>query len=126
MSSVLIVEDEALIALDLEEVVRDCGYDPDGPYGSVAESLRALDHNTPDCAVLDVRILDGEVFPVADRLQQRQVSIIFYSGHANQSDLRRRYPTAQICMKPASHTDLMEAITSAVRMTSEKNQSACS
>jgi CheY-like chemotaxis protein len=114
VSTVLIVEDELIVALDLEGIVEDAGYKPDGPYVSVAESIEALERGLPQCAILDVRLTDGEVFPVADRLNEAGIPIIFHSGHANDDDLLARYPMAQICHKPASSRRLVGALAHAL------------
>lgn len=110
MQTVLIVEDELLVALDLESVVEDSGYRFDGPYVSIAETIAALDRMMPHCAILDVRLTDGEVFPVADRLHDAQIPMIFHSGHADDQDLLQRYPSAQICHKPSSSQQLRHAL----------------
>jgi FixJ family two-component response regulator len=111
--TVMIVEDEFFVALDLETIVEDSGYQFDGPYASVAETSEALDRCMPHCAILDVRLKDGEVFPVADRLHIAKVPIIFHSGHADVSDLLDRYPGSQICSKPSTPKQLRSALEAA-------------
>ncbi|GAB6854944.1 response regulator [Asaia astilbis] len=110
MSYIFIVEDEALVALDLKYIIEDTGLTPCGPYDTVVSSMEALDEHLPDCAILDVRVSDGEIFPVADRLMTEDVPIIFYSGHADKRMLTSRYPDAQICVKPSSPQELLQAI----------------
>ncbi|MGN7871534.1 hypothetical protein [Paracoccus sp. 22332] len=51
--SVLIVEDEMMIALDVQMMLEDNGYAVLGPVGSVEGALRLLDDTRPDVAVLD-------------------------------------------------------------------------
>jgi FixJ family two-component response regulator len=108
--TVMIVEDELFVALDLENIVDDAGYISDGPYETVAESLEAVAADLPACAILDVRLRDGEVFPVADRLRDAGIPFIFHSGHADEADLRGRYPSARICPKPSSPSQLRDAL----------------
>ncbi len=110
MPTVMIVEDELLVALDLETIVEDSGHQFDGPYVSVAETNEALDLRMPQCAILDVRLKDGEVFPVADRLRAAQVPMIFHSGHADVTHLLERYPGSQICNKPSTPKQLRTAL----------------
>lgn len=110
MPTVMIVEDELLVALDLETIIEDSGYQFDGPYVSVSETNDALDRRMPQCAILDVRLKDGEVFPVADRLHGAQVPMIFHSGHADVQDLLERYPGSQICNKPSTPKQLRKAL----------------
>jgi CheY-like chemotaxis protein len=79
--TVLVVEDEFIIALDLSETVQDLGYDLEGPFEDNKNALEAIDGRLPDCAILDVFTADGEVYPLADRLAAAGVPIIFHSGH---------------------------------------------
>ncbi len=114
MQTVLIVEDELFVGYDIQDIVAESGYSPDGPYETVAETLEAVDHALPNCAILDVRLLDGEVFPAADRLRDAGVPLIFHSGHADETGLKSRYPGAQICPKPSSPSQLRAALAQAL------------
>jgi DNA-binding NtrC family response regulator len=82
---VLIVEDEMLIAMLLEDMVRDLG-------GSVAGSASRLDRAQQiardpsvhlDLAVLDVNLAGEEVFPLASILSERGVPFAFSTGYSN-------------------------------------------
>lgn len=101
---VLIMEDEFIVALDLSDMVEDLGFKVDGPFATLAEGVRAIADRPPDAAILDVQLADSEVFPLADRLIELGVPIIFHSGHADARGLLARYPTACSAAKPcASH-----------------------
>lgn len=113
-SVVMVVEDEFFVALDIEDVLTGLGYEMDGPYPTVREAGDGLSAKTPDCAILDVRLKDGDVFPVADALHAAAVPIIFHSGHADDQQLRKRYPSARICSKPSSPSSLQAAIEDAM------------
>jgi DNA-binding response OmpR family regulator len=106
----MIVEDELFVALDLEDIVTDSGCRADGPYGTLADTLAACRRARPDCAILDVSLPDGEVFPAADCLRDAGVPLIFHSGHADEAALVARYPGASICEKPSLPSRLREAI----------------
>lgn len=108
--TVMIVEDEMLVALDLQDIVEEAGLTAGGPYETVQETLEALTLSWPDCAILDVRLRDAEVFPAADRLRDAGIPLIFHSGHADEGELRTRYPAAQICAKPSSPSALRKAL----------------
>lgn len=105
---VLLVEDEFLILLDLQFLLEGAGATV-VTATSVAEGLEAA--NGPyDAAVLDVRLPDGEVFPVARKLGERNVPIVFHSGHARTIDLTAEWPTAVALEKPAPERILLAAI----------------
>lgn len=111
---VLVVEDEFIIALDLSETVRDLGYSLEGPYSDRAGAFEAIESELPDCAILDVFTADGEVYPLADRLTEAGVPIIFHSGHVSPREVRERYPEAWACAKPCSPDKLIDALQEAV------------
>jgi len=105
--SVLVVEDEFIIAMDLSETVQDLGYRVEGPYVSRANAFLAIDRELPDLAILDVFTADGEVFPLADALTRAGVPIIFHSGHFTALEMQERYPQAQAVSKPCPPDQLI-------------------
>jgi len=102
MPRVLIMEDEFIVALDLSDTTEDLGFQVEGPYATLTEGQRAIGLNRPDAAILDVQLADGEIYPLADILMQLGVPIIFHSGHADASNLLKRYPNARNASKPCS------------------------
>lgn len=114
---VLVVEDEFIIGLDLAETVRAIGCRVDGPHVAQKTALAAIEDSLPDCAILDVMLEDGEVFALADRLQQAGIPILFHSGHADADELHDRYPQALAAEKPCPPADLVRMITSVLNQT---------
>ena len=81
--SVFLVEDDALIALDLAMQVEDMGYDVLGPYHNVATAMAALEEHLPDAAVLDFNLSKNETSaPIAEKLIATGVPLTFLSGYA--------------------------------------------
>lgn len=112
---VLLVEDELFVALDVQATVEDAGFVVDGPYATLKETLAAIaagGQRPPACAILDVRLRDGEVYPAADLLRDAGMPIIFHSGHADQLSLAGRYPGAAFCGKPCSPATLRDKLVS--------------
>ncbi|KDB03873.1 hypothetical protein U879_09955 [Defluviimonas sp. 20V17] len=107
---VLVLEDEAIVALDLQFILEDMGLAVIGPYPSVASGFAAMAGRKPDVAILDVQLTDGEVYDLADALHAANVPIIFHSGHADPGALARRYPGARICPKPSSPLEIERAV----------------
>ena len=101
LTTVLVAEDEPLIAMTVMDELDEAGFCVIGPFATTSQALKYCRHHTPDCAVLDVRLEDGESFPLADLLTARAVPVVFHSGHALAPDLTRRYPGVSICPKPA-------------------------
>ncbi len=79
----LIVEDEAMVAMMLEDQLMELGCIVVGVAGSVSEGLAKLDTVAAelDAAVLDVNLGGEKVFPVAEELTARGVPFIFATGY---------------------------------------------
>jgi len=112
--TVLVVEDEFIIALDLSETVRDLGFKVEGPFADKENAFIAIDQHMPDCAILDVKTADGEVYPLADALADAGVPIIFHSGHVPPAEVTERYPQARACAKPCPPDQLINMISGAL------------
>ena len=92
LTTVLVAEDEPMIAMAVIDELGEAGFFTVGPFATTSQALAYCRKHTPDCAVLDVRLEDGESFPLADLLAQLDVPVVFHSGHAAPRDLTRRYP----------------------------------
>lgn len=115
--TILVVEDEFIIALDLSETVRDLGFRVEGPFADKENAFIAIDREMPDCAILDVQTADGEVYPLADALTEAGVPLIFHSGHVAPFEIAERYPHALACSKPCPPDRLIALINSAIHET---------
>ena len=79
--SILIVEDEPLIAMMLEDFLEALGHDVVGTCESVEEANRKIDAGGIDLAILDVQLKDGQrVWPLADRLAKEGTPFIIATG----------------------------------------------
>ena len=79
--TVLIVEDEFLIAMDLQLLLEGCGWRVMGPVESVKAALRSLEDELPSVALLDVSLGDELVTPVAETLKARNVPFVVASAY---------------------------------------------
>ena len=79
---ILVVEDEVLIALELEQMLQRAGYQVVGPAATVALALGLLRQVRPDAAVLDVNLAGERVTPVAEVLRAMAVPFVLASGYA--------------------------------------------
>jgi DNA-binding NarL/FixJ family response regulator len=81
MTSVLICEDEALVALDLEQMVYDAGFTPLGPARNLGEALEIADAARPSIAIVDLNLADGMTgAKVATVLAKRGTRIVILSS----------------------------------------------
>lgn len=80
---VLVVEDEMLIAVEIEDTLTALGCEIVGPTGKLEEALELADDDGLDAAILDVTIRGGKVFPVAEKLLARGVPFVLASGYGD-------------------------------------------
>ena len=77
---VLILEDEALIGLEIADTLLDKKYRIAGPFNRCSEGLAWLADNKPDLAIVDVVLRDGFSVAVAHELRAKGVPFLVYSG----------------------------------------------
>ncbi len=83
--AVLIVEDEALVALDLVAVLEDRGFTVVGPAATVEQAMELLDRHQVSLAILDVNLGRDETSePVAKRLKREGTRFFVTSGYSEQ------------------------------------------
>jgi DNA-binding response OmpR family regulator len=87
---ILVVEDEALIAMETAAVLTAHGFAVLGPVATVAGALELLRREQPDAAVLDVNLRGVAVTPVATEL--RAMGVPFLLASAYRSDDLPREP----------------------------------
>jgi two-component system, response regulator PdtaR len=82
---VLIVEDEALVAINLETMLEDLGAEVCGTAASGADAVRKARQLRPEVAVVDIRLKDGETGVEAARTMADElgVAIVFASAHSD-------------------------------------------
>ncbi|NYG46529.1 DNA-binding response OmpR family regulator [Bradyrhizobium sp. IAR9] len=75
------VEDEYLIALELDAELRTAGYRVVGPVADIEGALQLLKVDRPDAAILDVNLAGQWITPVAETLRAMAVPFILASGY---------------------------------------------
>ena len=110
---IMIVEDEALVALMVEDLLTDFGCEISGSFGAVDDALAYLrDAAAPppalDGAVLDVNIGGTMVFPVAERLRAAGIPFVFATGYASLP--REGFEDVTVLSKPINPDLLRDAV----------------
>jgi PAS domain S-box-containing protein len=102
---VLLVEDEALVALMIQETLIEFGFDVLGPVGTVSEALAAARERRIDAAVLDINLGHELVYTVAEILAQRGVPFVFVTGYDADS-IDERFSGIPVLQKPIERESL--------------------
>ena len=103
--TILVVEDYALIALEVEDAVRRNGGQVLGPVANIADALKLLDDVACDAALLDIRLLNGETaYQVAERLQAQTIPFAFVT--AWDGDIDARFVDVPVLRKPFGEVEL--------------------
>ena len=106
---VLVLEDEALIGLNLRDDLQDAGYRVEGPFTTCAAALSWLETATPDTAILDAALKDGPCREIALELGRREVPFVIYSGYHEDRQLMAEFPDVTWVEKPVPPSVLIEA-----------------
>lgn len=109
MTRVVIVEDEALIAMLLEEMLADRGFEVAGHAANLDEGCELARTLEFDAAILDVSLAGEEVFPVADILRERGLPFVFTTGYGA-AGLPPAWSDCPVFTKPYDIEPLAESI----------------
>jgi CheY-like chemotaxis protein len=114
-SRVLIVEDEALVAMLLEDMLIDAGYAVSGTASAITQALEFVADaaNDFDVAILDVNLRGQPIFPVAEALAAAGKPFVFATGYGAGSlpEAWRDRPTLQ---KPFGAGDVERVLAAAL------------
>lgn len=109
-SFVLVVEDEVIIAMELQAALEDAGAHVIWPAHTLDAAIECAAHEEISVAVLDLRLGRQPVGPVARLLAERGIPFVFYSGQPENDPLREDWPDAVFVTKPAMPDRLINAI----------------
>jgi PAS domain S-box-containing protein len=102
---VLLVEDEALVAIMMRDMLTDLGFAVIGPVSNNASALAAVRASGVDCAVLDLNLGGATSYPVADELAERGIPFVFVTGYDREA-VDRRYSEIPMLQKPVDDQSL--------------------
>ena len=98
-----------LIALHIEDMVTELGFEVVGPAMRLAPALVMARSEKLDCAILDINLASERSFPVADALRDRGIPFIFATGYGSKG-LDDAYRDVGTIQKPFRFQDLERAI----------------
>ena len=121
---VLLVEDQSLIAMDTEELLRSLGADEVSVAANVPTALTMISNDVPDCAVLDLNLGSSTSEEVANELQKLNVPYVFATGYRDGSHIPERFSAIPVVRKPVSQ-DALAAAVGAALATAERSRKGC-
>jgi len=118
MTRVLVVEDETIIAMDIEATLARIGHEVLATASTGDEAVRLADELCPDLVLMDIRLMDGSMagLAAASRIRTRHsVPVIFLSAYAGEPALSNLTETSRggvvgLLTKPFDARQLKAAI----------------
>jgi CheY-like chemotaxis protein len=109
---VLVMEDEALIAEQIQWFLEDAGMVVVGPLGNLPDALAAAASSEFDLALVDINLGGHDSYPVADKLVERGIPLILMSGYtsAQLPAAYAAYPSLAKPFDPQALLDLIEQV----------------
>lgn len=108
--SLLIVEGNMILALDVEDMLLRKGATRVDVVGTCEEALLVLETATYHAAVLDLNLPHGNILSVATRLTELRVPFAFCAGHGERARLPEPYATAVLINMPCNEAYLISAL----------------
>jgi len=106
---VLVIEDEAMIAMLIEDMLLELGCTMLGPAPDAAQAFRMIQELQFDVAILDVNLAGERTMPVAEKLRAKGVPFIFATGYGA-SGIIAEFKDRTILTKPFRGSDLQDAL----------------
>lgn len=110
--NILVVEDEAFIAWDIQQMLESNGFAVIGPAHSLSEGHEVAAENHLCAALLDINLGQQVVWPLASKLMEHDVPILFLSADLAHEELKTTFRDVPRLSKPVREIDLVEALNS--------------
>ena len=112
---ILVVEDELLVALGIQDMLREFGCEVVGPLARLHEALGAARSGTFDGVILDVNLRGEPAYPVAEILRDRGIPFVFSTGYGSGATALEGFSNVVVLEKPFEPSGLHAALKQAIR-----------
>lgn len=106
---ILIVEDEMLVAMNIEDMLTELGHEVVGIASRIEPALALAREGGFDAAMLDVNLAGDRSFPVADLLVERNIPFLFATGYGR-AGIEPAYRDRPVLQKPFRAAELLAAV----------------
>ncbi len=117
--NVLLVEDEFLIALDAEEMLRELGAASVTIASTFEDAQKRIGEQTFDLAILDVNLNGRKSFPLAEQLLKRGTPVVFGTGYNLVTRQMDGYEAGVCVTKPYTATSLQKGLMAVLKTKAE-------
>ena len=111
--NVFLLEDEALILLDLTSTIEGLGWKVAHVASDLSKALEIAEHATFDVAMLDMNVRGGESTAVARKLEERRIPFVITTGY-DVDRLRKEFPEVAFLQKPYVAREIERALSDAM------------
>lgn len=108
--AILVVEDDAILALDLADILQEAGYEVFNPVSTNDLAHRAIEARRPSCALLDYNLGPETSVPTAVALALRGIPFAYVTGRPDAVATNPLAPSARIIAKPYRASEILQAI----------------
>jgi PAS domain S-box-containing protein len=106
----LLVEDEALVAMMMKDTLTDLGFSVLGPFAQVDDAYHAARTEAFHAAILDINVKGTMIYDVADAITRRNIPLVFVTGYGAEA-VDERFKGVPILQKPIDRTTLIRVLT---------------
>lgn len=114
---ILVLEDDALLAMDMEDFLSDLGVNVVGPVSHIGAALEKINTTNLDGAVIDLNLRGELSFPVIEELRAANIPFIICSGYAEIPGIRAQLDGLTIVSKPCDFDNLSDVLAKELLLT---------
>lgn len=117
--TILIVEDDPFIAMDLQDTFETAGYDVLGPVAAVKTGLKLMKSKKPDVAMLDYNLGRETSLAIAHELEADKIPYVFLSGQVKSVIMAGNEKPHMVIAKPFNAGHLISTMNRLIQKTAE-------
>ncbi len=125
-ASILIVEDEWVVARDMQRCLEDAGYRVAGTVSSPDEALQKIASDPCDLVLIDIVLGPHDGMELAERLQERELPFVYVTAHTDSDTLTRAKETGPLgyVVKPFDDRQLRSTIELALHAAEQRRKAS--